>query len=57
VTADSVYNNPADPGYSNCLSGLIDGKFYAEGINASTKCCAQNAPTGYNGYLSIDMGV
>jgi hypothetical protein len=42
VTSDSVYVNNLDTGYSNCLGGLIDGKFFPKGV--STKCCATTYP-------------
>lgn len=41
VTADSIKIDDSDPGYSNCLSGVIDnqlipGAYFATG----SKCCA-----------------
>ncbi len=55
MTADSIYYDPNYPGVYNCLSGLIDGKFYPLGISASTKFCAHNAPSNAFGYFNIDL--
>ena len=39
VTADSIY--PGNDGrYSNCLNGLVDGKFPPQGYSPLTHCCA-----------------
>jgi hypothetical protein len=57
VTADSVYIG-SYLGYSNCLSGLVDGKFSPIGYNATTHCCATTSPTTNSvaTWLNIDMG-
>ncbi len=33
VTANGVYNVGSDPGYANCLWGLVDGKFSPTGVS------------------------
>jgi hypothetical protein len=42
VTADSIWINSGDPGYSNCLAGLIDNVLWAKGSSAASDshCCA-----------------
>ena len=55
VLADSIYDSGWDPGYDNCISGLIDKKFIGDPDlvgNAPYKCCAHNGCT-YNGWFSI----
>jgi len=56
VTADSVFIGDLYPGYSNCMSGLVDGKLSPIGYNATTHCCATTSPTTAATWLKIDMG-
>ena len=56
VTADSIWIANWDPGYSNCLSGLVDGKLSPIGYGPTTKCCACTNPNTASTWLNIDMG-
>jgi len=57
VTSDSLYIYDLEPGYSNCLSGLVDGIFSPKGISPSIKCCAHTYPLIASTWLNIDMGM
>jgi hypothetical protein len=54
VTADSIYPC-CSGGYSNCLNGLVDGKFPPQGYSPSTHCCAHTTYSPET-WLNIDMG-
>ena len=56
VTADSIWIHSGDPGYSNCLRGLVDGKLSPVGYGPTTHCCANTYPTTASTWLNIDMG-
>ena len=56
VTADSVFIS-ANNLHSDCLSGLVDGKFIPwVSAAGSTKCIAHNEPTTPHSWFNIDMG-
>ena len=56
VTADSIGINAGDPAYSNCLSGLVDGKLSPLGYSPTTHCCAHTAATTTGvSWLNINM--
>ena len=44
MTADSVMVNSATPGWNNCLSGLVDNKYYTDpALVGNNGCCASTA--------------
>jgi hypothetical protein len=55
VTANGIYNSGSDIGYSNCLWGLVDGKFSPMGYSSTTKCCAHTTCVT-NAWLNINLG-
>ena len=54
VTADSVYSGP-EANISNCISHLVDGVFFPEGLSLNTHCVAHSNGTGPDEWFNIEF--